>query len=128
MTPGLLNLTVRSGDTYAQTLTLSSASESDPTVPGTAIDLTGCVAEMDIVSTYDVAPVYSLSSATPTANGGSITLGGEAGTVTISIPSDDTLLLADGKYGLKIKFADDSIHTIVAGSVFVEAEITEWTA
>jgi hypothetical protein len=126
MNPGLLNLTIRSGDTYRQTLIIANPSESDPTVPGTPIDLTGCVAEMDIVSTYDVAPVCSLSSTTPTANGGSLTLGGTAGTVAISIPPDDTALLANGTYDLRVKFADDSIQTIIAGSVFIEQGVTEW--
>jgi hypothetical protein len=126
MTPGLLNLSIRSGDTYLQTLTISSASEADPTTPGSAIDLTGCMAEMDIVSTYDVAPVYSLSSAAPTGNGGSITLGGVDGTITISIPPADTMTLSQGQYDLKVRFADGSILTFVAGNVFVTDEVTKW--
>jgi hypothetical protein len=127
MNPGTLNLTIRSGDTFRQTLTITNPSESDPTVPGTAIDLTGCVAEMDIVSTYDIAPVYSLSSTTPTANGGSITLGGAAGTVAISIPPEDTSLLANGAYDFRVKFTDGSIQTFIAGSVFIEEGVTAWT-
>jgi hypothetical protein len=129
MTPGTLNLTVRQGDTFSQVLTIFNTDSSDPTgrTPGTPIDLTGCVAEMRIAAAYNVAPAYSLSSATATPNGGSIVLGAAAGTVTISIPPADTLALNNGRYDLKIKFPDGSIMTFVAGSVFVETEVTVWT-
>jgi hypothetical protein len=129
MNPGTLNLTVRQGDTFTQVLTISNADASDPTgrTPGTPVDLTGCVAEMRIAAAYNVAPAYSLSSAAATPNGGTITLGATAGTVTISIPPADTLSLNNGRYDLKIKFPDGSISTFVAGSVFVEAEVTVWT-
>ena len=122
MLPGTLNLTLRSGDTFTFVLTCQN-----PTTPPTPIDLTGCVAEMQIVSAYNVAPVYALTSVAPTANGGTITLGGVAGTISISIPPADTLGLADGKYDLKVKFADGSIQTLVTGSVFVEREVTVWS-
>jgi len=126
MNPGLLNLSIRSGDTYTQLLTVCNPGSSANT-PGTPVDLTGCVAELQIVSTYSVAPVYALSSVTPTTHGGTITLGGTAGTITISIPPADTLQLANGQYDLKIKFSDNSIQTLITGSVFVEQEVTAWT-
>jgi hypothetical protein len=128
MNPGTLNLYIRSGDTYSQILTLSSADPSDPTghTSGTPIDLTGCIAELQIVAQYNVAPIYSLKSGVPTDNGGSLTLGASAGTVSLSIPPADTLLLANGQYDLKIKFADDSVMTFLEGSVFIEREVTVW--
>lgn len=126
MNPGLLNLSIRSGDTYSQLLTIYNPGSS-PNTPGTPVDLTGCVAEMKIVSAYNVAPVYALSSVAPTAHGGTITLGGSAGTIIISITPADTLGLANGQYDLKIKFSDNSIQTLVTGSVFVEQEVAAWT-
>ena len=126
MLPGTLNLTLRTGDTFSFVLTCQNPATGG-SGSNTPIDLTGCAAEMQIVSTYNIAPVYSLSSVTPTANGGTIVLGGTAGTISISIPPDDTLGLAAGKYDLKVKFADGSIQTIVTGGVFVEREVTVWS-
>lgn len=105
MNPGILNLYIRSGDTYSQIFTFNSADPSDLTgqTPGTPIDLTGCVAELQIVAQYNVAPVYSIKSDASTASGGSLTLGGTAGTVMLTIPPADTELLANGQYELKIK-------------------------
>lgn len=130
MTPGTLNLAVRQGDTCQVSLTICDPAASDPTgkTPGTPVDLTGCSAEMQIVSAYNTAPVYSLSSTKATANGGTITLGDAAGTAVILIPPADTLTLATGKYDLKIKFPDGTISTFVEGSVTVSAEVTRWTA
>ena len=129
MTPGTLNLTVRRGDTYTQVLTITNPAASDPTgqTPGTPVDLTGCVAEMQIVATYNTAPTYSLSSKAPTANGGTIVLGGTAGTVTITIPPADTNMLNQGRYDLRIEFPNGSIFTFVAGTVFVQPGVTTWT-
>jgi hypothetical protein len=129
MQPGTLNLTVRQGDTFTQVLTIANAATSDPTgrTPGTPVDLTGCEAEMTIVATYNTAPSYSLNSLTATTNGGMITLGGAAGTVTITIPPADSAALNNGSYDLKIKFTDGSISTFVAGGVFFERGVTQWT-
>lgn len=128
MTPGQLNLYIRAGDTYTQVLTICDAAASDPTgrTPGTPVDLTGCMAEMQIVSTYGISPRYSLSSVSATENGGIITLGGTAGTVTITIPPSDTLTINTGVYDLKIKFPDGSVHTFVGGTIFRQQEITTW--
>lgn len=114
-----LNLYIRSGDTYARLFTFA-AGDSTP------IDLTGCTAELQIVALYNVAEPYLLTSEAPTANGGTITLGGTAGTVNITVPPDDTLLLANGQWELKIKFTDDSAMTFLSGSVFVEQEVAAW--
>lgn len=119
MESGLLNLYIRSGDTYARSFTFA-AGDSTP------IDLSGCVAELQIVALYNVAEPYLLSSEAPTSNGGTITLGGTAGTVNITVPPADTLLLANGQWQLQIKFADDSVMTFLSGSVFVEREVAAW--
>jgi hypothetical protein len=119
MESGTLNLYIRSGDTYARSFTFA-AGDSTP------IDLTGCVAELQMVSLYNVADRYVLTSVAPTANGGTITLGGTAGTVNITIPPTDTLLLANGQWELKFKFTDDSAMTFLSGSVFTEQEVATW--
>jgi hypothetical protein len=123
-----LNLYLRSGDTFAQTWTISQPDPSDPAgqTPGTPVDLTGCSAEMVIESLYSVAPVYTLNSGQATANGGTLTLGGTAGTVLINIPPTDTDLLANGMYALRITFADGSVQTFAEGSVFLDREAQSW--
>lgn len=128
MNPGALNLAARQGDSYAMLLTLSNASPSDPTgrTPGTAINLTGCQAEMQIRDLYGAAQL-SLSSAQPTANGSVLTLGGAAGTVAIAITVADTLALNSGIYDLRVKFTDGSISTFVAGRMDVARAVTQWT-
>jgi hypothetical protein len=129
MNPGTYNINIRQGDTCAEVIIITNPDPSDCSghTPGTRVDLTGCVAEMQIVALYNTAPVYSLSSTAPTPNGGIILLGGTAGTVTIKIPATDTVNLNNGQYDLKIKFPDDTILTFVAGSIFVEQEVTTWT-
>jgi hypothetical protein len=119
MESGLLNLYIRSGDTYARSFTFADGNS-------TPIDLTGCMAELQIVALYNVVEPSLLTSEAPTANGGTITLGGTAGTVNITIPPDDTLLLANGQWELRIKFADDSVMTFLSGAVFVENEVSTW--
>ena len=119
MESGLLNLYIRSGDTYARSFTFA-AGDSTP------IDLTGCVAELQIVALYNVAEPYLLASEAATANGGTIILGDTAGTVNITIPPADTLLLANGQWELRIKFADDSVMTFLSGFVFIESEVATW--
>lgn len=119
MDPGCLNLYIRGGDTYARSFTFA-AGDSTP------IDLTGCIAELQIVAMYNVADPYLLNSESPTTNGGTITLGGTAGTVSITIPPNETLLLANGQWELRIKFTDDSVMTFMSGSVFIEQEVAVW--
>lgn len=128
MTPGTLNLSVRQGDTFARILTIFNADPADASgqTPGTPVDLTGCVAEMQIVPSFNAARPYSLSSVAATANGGTIILGGAAGTVAIDIPAADTLTLNSGEYDLKLKFPNGDIMTFVEGGVTVDQEVTVW--
>jgi hypothetical protein len=128
MLTGSFDLHIRSGDSWSQIFTIAAPDPTDPTghTPGTLIDLTGCTAEMQIVAMYSVAEPYLLTSESVTANGGTLVLGGTAGTVSISIPPVDSLLLANGQYELRIKYADSSIQTLLSGSVFVEREIATW--
>jgi len=127
MKPGVVNLAVRQGDSYSMLLTLSNPSSSDPrgVTPGTPIDLTGCVAEMQIRDLYGNVQL-SLSSASATENGSILTLGGTAGTINIAIDSADTLALVAGVYDLRVKFANESILTFVAGTVEVTKGVTTW--
>lgn len=123
MTPGVLNLYVTAGDTVRNVLSLTSPG-STPTTPGTAIDLTGCKAEMTIKQLGESD--YYLNSSTSTTNGGIITLGGAAGTITIYIPSADTVGLISGQFALRLQFANQDLSTIVAGTVFVQPEVAAW--
>jgi hypothetical protein len=116
MESGLLDLYIHSGDIYARSFTFTAGDL-------TPIDLTGCVAELQLVAMYSGAGPYLLTSETATDNCGTITPGGTAGTVNITIPPADRLLLANGRWELKIKFTDHSAMTFLSGSVFIEQEV-----
>lgn len=127
MTPGILHLAMRQGDSYSMVLTLSNANPSDPKgqTPGTPLDLTGAQAEMQIRDLFGNV-LIALSSAAPTANGSTLTLGATAGTVQIALSSADTEGLPSGIYDLRIQFADGDRWTMVSGRVDVETGVTSW--
>ena len=121
MTPANYPMQVQQGDTFTMVFTLLQT-----VIGGTPVDLTGCVAELAVRQSYASAVVYLLSSAAPTANGGTLTLGGTLGTIAALIPPADTLTLATGNYALRVKFPDGSIRTYLEGSITVQAQVSQW--
>lgn len=57
---------------------------------GDPVDLTGYSARMQVRADYGLSSEVYLSSIVGEARGGSITLGGEAGTVTLSMTPDES--------------------------------------
>lgn len=128
MIPGTLDITLRQGDTYALTLTLSNAIVSfSSTTAGTPLDLTGCSAQMGFRVQPASPLVYKLNSIHATVNGGSLVLGGTAGTIVVHIPPADSVSMKNGVYDLRVKFPSGDIYTYVAGSFNVSPQVTPWT-
>lgn len=123
MIPGKYDLYVRSGDSVRQVFTVSNPGDNYRT-PGSPIDLTGCEAEMSIVPTAGSS--YNLKTTTVTTNGGTITLGGTAGTITLYIPPADTLTLREGNYDLRLKYPSGDIDTLLEGTVTISPAVTVW--
>ncbi|MHB8890307.1 MAG: hypothetical protein ACYC46_15960 [Acidobacteriaceae bacterium] len=124
MIPGQLNLQVQAGNTFQSVLTWSTTPVGSTT--STPVDLTGCTANMQVRQNYGDPVLLALSSSVLTTNGSGITLGGTAGTITITITPLDAAALVSGIYDLEIQFSDGSIQTPVAGSVIVSPEVTVW--
>jgi len=110
-----VNIKIKKGSTYIHTFTYVNSA-------GVAIDLTGYTARMQIRETIEnVATVYSGVS------GGDITMGGVAGTVTLSIPAATTAawVFASGVYDIEIESPAGIVIGLVGVSrVTVTPEVT----
>jgi hypothetical protein len=109
------NITINQGATFELTITWKDSA-------GTAIDLTGYTARMQVRETYSsTTPIVSLT------NGAGITLGGAAGTIAIVISATTTAALAapfSGVYDLEIVSAGGVVTRLVQGTATVSAEVT----
>lgn len=110
------NLKIDQGATFVQPLTWKTGT------PALPVNLTGCTARMQVRAKID-APVALM---TLTTENGGIALGGAAGTVTLTITSAATTLLAwrAAVYDLEIIFADLTVRRLLAGAVTVSPEVT----
>lgn len=116
MNPFKHNITILQGATLEDVTTWRAGT---PSVP---VNLTGCTARMQVRRKItDADPLLSLT----TENGG-ITLGGTAGTVTISMSATATAAIdwKGGVYDLEIQFGDGRVRRLLAGSVSVSPEVT----
>ena len=88
----------------------------------TPIDLTGYSARMQIRQTYDTDPIISLTS----ASGGGIALGGEAGTIDITVPATttDDIEISRGRYDLELELAG-VVTRLIQGRVQISKEVTK---
>ena len=113
--PALYNIEARQGDTWTRVFTWS--------VDGSPVDLTGRTARME-VRTKPSATTATLN-ATPY-----ITLGGNAGTVTVSIPAS-VLAAIEPRTGSKFYVYDleivtgQQVTTLLAGRFTVAPEVTK---
>jgi hypothetical protein len=109
------NITINQGATFELTITWKDSA-------GTAINLTGYTARMQVRETYSsTTPIVSLT------NGAGITLGGAAGTIAIVISATTTAALAapfSGVYDLEIVSAGGVVTRLVQGTATVSAEVT----
>lgn len=97
------------------------ATWKDPT--GTAVNLTGYTARLAVRETYaSVSTILSLT----TENGG-ITLGGSAGTITLSATATTTAALTapfSGVYDLEVVSGGGVVTRLLEGSATVSPEVT----
>jgi len=111
------DMTIKQGATFTRVITWY---QSDGTTPN---DLTGYTAKMHLKRKYtDETEEFAL-----TTENGRITLGGTAGTVTLSIPATNTDDL-NGKYRYELKLISGSyVKSLIEGEITISPEITKLT-
>lgn len=110
-----VNLIIEQGATWNQGFTWK--------IDGTAVDLTGYAARMQMQETHrSSVVVVSL----PTENGGGIVLGGVTGTVTLQMSGAATALLPAGKYVYDVELVstNSEVTRLVEGTMTVTPEVT----
>ena len=116
MSAGYHHFIIEQGATFGQTLTLKDSSD-------TVINLSGYAsAEMDLRETPESAsPVITLTTANSR-----ISLGGAAGTVTLSISAADTanLTAGDGVYDLEVVDGSSGVYRILEGTYTIRRNIS----
>jgi hypothetical protein len=109
------NITINQGATFELTVTWKDSA-------GTAINLTGYSARMQVRETYS-----STSSVVSLTNGSGITLGGSAGTIAIVISATTTAALTapfSGVYDLELVSAGGVVTRLLQGAATVSPEVT----
>lgn len=116
MTAGFHHFVIEQGATFSKVLTLKDSSDS-------LIDLTGYSgAEMDLRRNADGSEVLTL-----TTGNSRITLGGSAGTVTLTISATDTASMTpdDGVYDLEITSGGGVVTRLLEGTYSVRPNISK---
>lgn len=110
--PGTYNAVCYAGATFDLNFTVK--------LSGTAIDLTGYTAALQVRESYDSsAPLLSLTS------GSGITLGGTAGTISVTAAASATAALEGGTYVYDMTLNSGSVVTrILQGNFKVLPEVT----
>jgi len=109
--PGVYNIVCPQGTTYKRTFTYS--------IGGTAVNLTGYTAAMQVRSSYDEDAVISLTSAS------GIALGGTAGTIAITITNTQSAGVAAGQYVYDLELnSGGETDRLVEGTFTVTPEVT----
>lgn len=111
--PAAHDITCYQGATFDYSLTYKTN--------GTAVNLTGYTARMQVRETYDsTGTVFSLTS------GSGITLGGTAGTIELNISAADTAGAAHGQYAydLELVSAGTTVTRLMEGYFFINPEVT----
>lgn len=114
MLAGNYNITIDQGAFFERLLTVKNPD-------GTLFDLTDFTARMHIRTELDSDEIMCEL----TTENGRIALGGEAGTVTLSIESDVTEDFDDeGVYDLELIDSEGKVFRLLKGKVRVELEVT----
>ena len=116
MSAGFHHFVIEQGATFSKVLTLKDSS-------GTVIILTGYTsAEMDLRTNADA----SSEVLTLTTGNSRVSLGGSAGTITLTISATDTASMTadDGVYDLEITDASGVIYRILEGTYSVRRGIS----
>lgn len=109
------DISINQGATFQLQITWKDAA-------GTAIDITGYTARMQVRETYS-----SASTIVSLTNGSGITLGGAAGTIAILISSATTAALTapfSGVYDLELVSGATVVTRILQGAATVTPEVT----
>ena len=115
MAAGYHHFIVEQGATFQHVLTLKDSN-------GTAINLTGYSAEMDLRKNQDDANEV----VTLTVANGRVTMGGVAGTITIEISATDTsaLQVGDGVYDIDLSDASGKVDRILDGTYSIRGNVS----
>ena len=108
------DLTIEQGATFSQLVTYKES--------GVAVNLTGYTARMQVRSTLESAStVVELT----TANG-RITLGGSAGTITLTVSATDTAALTAGRgvYDLELVSGSGIVTRLLQGVATISRNVT----
>lgn len=116
MSAGLYTLTIEQGATLSLVLTYKDSS-------GNLVNLTGYTARMSLRSTFDAAAaILSL-----TTENSRISLGGAAGTITLTVSATDTAALTapqSGVYDLEL-VSGSTVTRLIQGTFTVTPEATK---
>lgn len=110
---GTHNFEILQGETWTRTLTWK--------ISGALVDLTGYTARMQVRR-----KVTSDSTLLSLTSGSGITLGGSAGTITLSVSATDTAAMTwrEGKYDLELVASDGTVTRLLEGRITVDPEVT----
>ena len=112
---GIYNIIAYQGSTFTRQLTWEDSA-------GSAINLTGYTARMDVRTSIDAAGAATLSLTT--ANG-RIVLGGTAGTIALSAEGTATAAVVAGDYVYDLELVSGSTITrLVQGTFTLRGEVT----
>ena len=111
ISPANYNITAYQGATYKNTLTW--------TLAGTAVNLTGYTAAMQVRENPNATAVISITS------GSGITLGGTAGTIAINISATTMGSAVPGFYAYDLELNSGAeVTRLLQGNFQIQAEIT----
>lgn len=114
MGAGIYHIQIEQGSTFSRTITYKDSA-------GSAIDLSGYTARMQLRKNIeDTSNILEL-----TTSNGRISLGGVAGTVTLTIAASDTAALSaiEGVYDLEL-VSGDTVEKLLKGTFTVQREVT----
>ena len=115
MAAGFHHFIIEPGATFQQTLTLKDSSDA-------VINLTGFTAEMDLRKNQDDSnEVITLTTANSR-----ISMGGAAGTITLTISATDSAALSvgDGVYDLETTDSNGKVDRILEGTYSIRGNVS----
>ena len=113
--PGDYDFTIYQGATFARVITWKDEADA-------LIDLTGYTARMHVRESVDADTAFI----TLTTENGGITLGGAAGSITLSISAATTAALTQtsGIYDLEMISGGGVVTRLLQGAVIISKEVT----
>jgi hypothetical protein len=109
---GVYDIICPQGATFDSTFTYK--------IGGTAVNLTGFTAAMQVRTAYPASPFISLTT------GSGITLGGSAGTIRVVISATSTASYKAGQflYDLELTSASGVVTRLIQGKFTITSEVT----